>query len=112
MTAVSPTVLVVVWTALPERDWNGLIWYILQFRQASSQMEYSSVFKSNTTVTIEGLLIFTEYRVRVKAATSAGSGQYSETVSETTLEDGRSSTRFIRLYLRLLLCLSSQCCSY
>jgi hypothetical protein len=87
VTAVSPTVLVVVWTALPERDWNGLIRYIVQFRQASSQMEYSSVFTSNTTVTIEGLLIFTEYRVRVKAATSAGSGQYSETVSETTLED-------------------------
>ena len=59
-------------------------------------MEYSSVSTSNTTVTtvtIEGLLIFTEYRVRVRAATSVGSGQYSGTVFETTLEDGRSSTQ-------------------
>ena len=94
--SVSPTVIVVVWSPLLERDWNGLIWYSVEFRQTSSDTaEYSNVTDGHR-VTIGGLLIFTEYSVHVRAATSVGSGPYSEIVIVTILEDGRWSTRFYR----------------
>ena len=84
---MSPTAIEVAWTALPERDRNGFIWYSIEFRPTSSQMEYSTNVTTATSVTLEGLQVFTEYSVHVRAATSVGSGP-SAMVLVTTFEGG------------------------
>ena len=84
---MSPTAIEVAWTALPERERNGFIWYSIEFRPTSSQMEYSAIVTNATSFTLEGLQIFTEYSIRVRAATSVGSGP-SVMVLVTTFEGG------------------------
>ena len=86
-TAVSLTAIEVTWTALLERDRNGLIWYSVEFAPTSSQMEYSTIVTTSTSVTLERLQIFTEYSVRLRAETSVGSGP-SAMVLVTTFEGG------------------------
>ena len=54
-------------------------------------MEYSFITTTATSVTVDVLEVFTEYSFRVYAATTAGSGPFSQTITATTLQDGMSS---------------------
>ena len=106
-TALSSREVVVMWTALPERERNGLIWYSVELRPSSSQGEYSTIITNATVVNIQRLDIFTEYEVRVRASTSVGDGPYTPIALVTTLEDGMSSYVIEELQVLLSIVLSS-----
>ena len=94
-TVVSSTEIEVSWEDLPAICQNGVItMYKIQFEPLETfggQITSDTVNTSNGSVLImvlTGLEEYVEYNISVRAYTSAGSGPYSDPVTERTLEDG------------------------
>lgn len=93
VTAISSTSLNVTWSPVPSIHQNGII---TQYEVESNQTEFNEVstFSTHTVPgdTLHIMLVNLEeyviYTIRVRAYTEVGSGPYSETREETTLEDG------------------------
>ena len=87
VTAFTSNSLRIEWAAPPSPDRNGIITgYTLQYKKSSAS-SYSTI--SSLTVTLASLTSlneFTEYQVRVAAATSRGIGPFSDIVVTTTEE--------------------------
>ena len=86
-TASTSNTLRIEWAAPPSTDRNGIITgYTLQYKINNAQ-SYTSLSSTTTTLaTITSLNEFTEYQIRVAAATSSGLGPYSDAIVETTNE--------------------------
>ena len=87
VTASTSNSLRIEWAAPPSQDRNGVITgYTLQYKKSSAS-SYSTI--SSLTVTLASLTSlneFTEYQIRVAAATSSGIGPFSDIVVTTTEE--------------------------
>ena len=87
VTASTSNTLRIEWAAPPLTDRNGVITgYTLQYKTNNTQ-SYTSLSPTTTTLaTITSLNEFTEYQIRVAAATNSGLGPYSEAIVEATKE--------------------------
>ena len=87
VTASSPNNLRIEWEAPPSTDQNGIIiGYTLQYRK-SNESSYSTVLPTSIALAnISNLNEFTEYQIKVAAATASGLGPYSDAIVETTSE--------------------------
>ena len=91
--AISSTEIEVSWEEVPAIDENGIIIvYEVQYEPLQTFGDQISNNITNTTylnTTLTGLQEYVEYNISVRAYTSVGPGQYSDPVTERTLEDGR-----------------------
>ena len=91
--ASSSTSITVTWTepSMP----NGVIrrYNVTYFRTANGMSDMQQVSVTTTTAELSGLDIFTSYTIFVEAFTVAV-GAASDTVTEVTNEDGKSSMLF------------------
>ena len=87
VTASSPNNLRIEWEAPPSTDRNGIIiGYTLQYKK-SNESSYSTVLPTSIALAnITNLNEFTEYEIKVAAATASGLGPYSDAIVETTSE--------------------------
>ncbi len=90
-TAVSSTVISVMWQEVAAIDKNGNITqYELMYNGEFDTMNQSDITDGNTQVlNITGLDEFADYNISVRAYTSVGPGPYSPIALETTDEDSK-----------------------
>ncbi|KAK9502630.1 hypothetical protein O3M35_011363 [Rhynocoris fuscipes] len=88
--AVGPTSIRVSWQPPPAESSNGrIIYYKLHCVESGRSDSEASVTKLNTTsITLDELKRWTEYRIWVLAGTSVGDGPPSYPIVVRTLEDG------------------------
>lgn len=95
--AVGPTSIRVSWQPPPAESSNGrIVYYKLHCVESGRSDSEASVTKLNTTsITLDELKRWTEYRIWVLAGTSVGDGPPSYPIVVRTLEDG---TNMKKLY--------------
>ena len=82
------------WDAVMLEEQNGVITsYTLVVSEASSgQVQVSRTLPSSeTSLTIDSLLPFTNYLCTIAASTSVGMGPSSQTITVTTLQDSEET---------------------
>ena len=91
----SSTAIDLMWGEVPLMDRRGIITeYNIRYRQLTFRKAlhyywtYLTVPASNITARLTGLHEFTTYYMQISAATSVGSGPFSEELNITTDEDG------------------------
>ena len=87
ITASTSNSLRVEWAAPPSPDRNGIITgYTVQYKRSDAS-SYTTLSTTSVTLTsLTSLNEFTEYKVRVAAATSSGLGPFSDALATTTNE--------------------------
>lgn len=88
---LSSTSIKVMWKEVPFIERNGIITgYQIEYNQSAFELEdISKVIVSAPimTITLGNLHEYTEYTIRVRAFTVAGSGPYSSDIVATTFQD-------------------------
>ena len=88
VTSVDPASLGVSWDPPVQRDRNGPITsYVIQYTRVGSSDMMNVNITSETTHTISGLVVLTEYSVIVAAMTINGTGPFSDAVTGMSGED-------------------------
>ena len=88
VTSVNPASLMVSWQPPPEIDWNGLIYYMIQYIRVGSSDTMSENVSSGATHTISGLVPYVNYSVTVVAVNGNGTGPFSNPMVGRSGEDG------------------------
>ena len=91
------TTLRVTWTAL--QNVADLSYYCVQYRRSGESWDNTStvsVQPNSTSTLLPALLPGTEYNVRMRAVSTAGKGEWSEVLTETTYD-----SEFIHLHVQL-----------
>ena len=97
------------WSDIPEIHQNGIILhYVVELNQTI--LEYDFITRA-TNITINFLKPYTEYYLRVGAATSVGVGPFSDSLLTVTLQECKFY--LLSQYMLLLRCAFSisSCCS-
>ena len=93
----------VTWDEVPGLDQNGIIIdYEVQIEPLDFPADIMTnlVTTTNLSILVTGLEEYINYSIAVRAYTSVGAGQYSDPVTERTLEDGN----VLLYYLSLIQC--------
>jgi len=81
-----------MWSPPLERDRNGVITgYRVRYGVATEDAVVASVPASDRSYVVVNLRKWTTYRIAVLAHTEFGDGPFSETVTVSTGEDGKTS---------------------
>jgi netrin-G3 ligand len=93
--ATSPTTIKVSWTPPPHEKTNGRIVYYKVFfvEEGRSDGEADVVELNSTSILLDELKRWTEYKIWVLAGTSVGDGPKSYPISVQTHEDGMYYSR-------------------